>query len=173
MRLLCRFRPESLTGSRLARLGGAGPVLGVGQLLLFHQDRHELREGSDLLVLHADDRQQLKDHQEEEDRDTDEGEGVVLNAKLFGHPSDAVGPEGQGDEWQADQQEQQSVAFLEPICAKSAYGQQQEQPTECRQKHAADDRHATSPFRWARDRAPGPAAGRRSPSGRRRDRATG
>ena len=34
-----------------------GPVLRLGEFLLFHQDADELGQGVDLLVLHADDRQ--------------------------------------------------------------------------------------------------------------------
>ena len=148
-------------GSGLGWLDRAGAVLGIGELLLFHQDRDELREGGDLLVLHADDREQLEDGQEQEDRDADEGEGVVLNPKLLGGPEDALGPERQAQEGQADQQKQQRVALLKPVRAKSANGQQEEQATEGRQEEAAEDRHGPSPFRWARGRERGPAGGTR------------
>jgi len=49
-----------------------GAVFGLGKFLLFHQDGDELGQGVNFLVLHADDRQQLEDDQEEEDRDADE-----------------------------------------------------------------------------------------------------
>lgn len=60
--------------------GKAGPVFGFGELLLFHQNGHELGQGGNLLVLHADDGQKLENGQEEKDRDTNQCEGVVLDA---------------------------------------------------------------------------------------------
>ena len=101
-------------------------MFGLGQFLLFHQDGDQLRQRGDLLVLHADDRQQLEYREEEEDRHADQREGVVLDPEhAVGHPRDALGPEGQADERKADQQEEQRVAFLEPIRAQSSNGQEE------------------------------------------------
>ena len=115
-------------------------MLGFGELLLFHQDRHELSQGGDLLVLHADDGQKLEDRQEEEDRDADQGEGIVLDAQnMTGDPADTARPEGQADEGETEQQEQQGVAFLQPIRAQPSKGQQKEQNTEGQQKQVLEE----------------------------------
>ena len=150
------------------------PMLGLGELLLFHQDRHELRQGGDFLVLNTHDRQQLENDQKEEDRHADQREGVVLDPKHFARdPVHALRPEREAHEREADQEEQECVAFLEPIFAQSSNGQQQEQATEDQEEEVLKQVHATSPFRWARGRGPDPAAGRRSPSSRKRARSGG
>ena len=138
-------------------------MLRLGEFLLFHEDADQLRQRGDLLVLDADDRQQLEDHEKQEDRNADEGKGVVLDAKLFGHPPHAIGPERQADEWETDQKEQERVAFLKSVRAEPADGQQQQQQAERRQDHApgVQQVHIRSPFP-ATGRGPGRARDKRS-----------
>ena len=155
---------DSRCRSVLARwFRAARAMLRLGKLLLLHQDGYELSQRGDLLVLHADDCEQFKDDEEEKHRNADEREGVVLDAQhVRGDPRHAFGPEGQADEGEADEEEQQGVAFLEPIRAQSSNGQQEEQATEGQEEEVLEEVHATSPFRWARGRGPDRAEDRPS-----------
>lgn len=99
-------------------------MFGLGQLLLFHHDRDELRQRGDFLILHADDREEFEDHQEQKDRDADQRKRAVIHVKLLCHSADGVGPERKSDERKSDQDEQQCVAFFKSVSAE---------PSDCQQ----------------------------------------
>src|SRR5436305_1946905 len=63
----------------IVALLGASAMFRVGELLLFHENADQLRQRRDLLILNTDDGKQLKNNQEEEDADTDQGQSRILN----------------------------------------------------------------------------------------------
>src|SRR5665213_779620 len=151
------------------------PMLGIGEFFALHQDAHQLRQRGDLLILHADDRQQFEDDQEQKKADANQREGGVLDVELLGDPPHRAWPDRQPQERQRDQHEKQRVALLELIPAQSEDGEQQEDSTESHQKQGPEDSHLSSrrlqkhrglaarSSPSATARAPRPGAGRPSP----------
>ena len=54
-------------------------MLWIGQLVLFHQNADQLRQGGDLLILHADDCQQFENDKKKKHADADQRKRGVLN----------------------------------------------------------------------------------------------
>ncbi len=99
----------------------------IAQLLLLHQDPDHLRQRRDLPVLHAHDREQFEDDQDQEDRHAHQRDGFLFDVQPVREDLHAAREESEGHERKSERQEQQGVAFLKFVRAQPADRQKQQE----------------------------------------------